>query len=79
MAVSCIAFVAALIRFIRLDDPKTLVFDEVYYTKDACWYITSSSNLCNVTSETTQVHPPMGKWLIALGIRVFGYDSFGCA
>jgi dolichyl-phosphate-mannose--protein O-mannosyl transferase len=77
MAITWIGVVAAVIRLIGLDIPKQLIFDEVYYAKDACWYVTSSATLCDVTTETTQVHPPLGKWLIALGIRLGGYDSFG--
>jgi dolichyl-phosphate-mannose--protein O-mannosyl transferase len=77
LAVSLIGIVSAALRLVGLDIPKALVFDEVYYAKDACWYVTSSSTLCGVASETTQVHPPLGKWLIALGIRLFGFDSFG--
>jgi dolichyl-phosphate-mannose--protein O-mannosyl transferase len=77
ISMSLITIAAGLLRFIGLDMPKTLVFDEVYYAKDACWYVTSSSQLCNVTTETTQVHPPLGKWLIALGIRLSDFNSYG--
>ena len=76
-ALAAIATIAAVLRLVRLDDPKVLVFDETYYAKDACWYVASSPSLCGVDSETTLVHPPLAKWLIALGIRLFGYDTFG--
>lgn len=76
-ALTAIAAVAALLRLIRLDDPKVLVFDETYYAKDACWYVLSSPGLCDVDSEVTMVHPPAAKWLLAIGIRLFGYDTFG--
>lgn len=61
----------------RLDVPRTLMFDEVFYAKDACWYALSSEAVCKVAYEQTAVHPPLGKWLLAAGIRVFGYDAFG--
>jgi len=76
-ALAAITTAAAVLRIVRLDDPKVLVFDETYYAKDACWYLTSSPTLCGVDVESTLVHPPLGKWLLALGIRLFGFDSFG--
>ena len=76
-ALTLITAGAAALRLVRLDDPKVLVFDETYYAKDACWYVASSPSLCGVDAEATLVHPPLGKWLIALGIRLFGYDTFG--
>ena len=76
-ALTAITVAAAVMRLVRLDDPKVLVFDETYYAKDACYYVTSSPNLCGIDIESTLVHPPLAKWLLALGIRLFGYDSFG--
>ena len=77
IAASIVTLVAGVLRFVRLGDPKALVFDETYYAKDACWYVNVSESLCDTGSEITQVHPPLSKWIIAIGIRVFGYDSFG--
>lgn len=76
-ASTAITAAAGVLRLVRLDDPKVLVFDETYYAKDACWYLTSSPSLCGIDVESTLVHPPLAKWLIAIGIRLFGYDSFG--
>ena len=76
-ALTAITVAAGVMRLVRLDDPKVLVFDETYYAKDACWYVTSSPSLCGIDIESTLVHPPLAKWLLALGIRLFGYDSFG--
>jgi dolichyl-phosphate-mannose-protein mannosyltransferase len=39
--------------------------------------VKSSLAACDVSSEQTTVHPPLGKWLISVGIRLFGYNSFG--
>lgn len=72
-----VALVGGLLRLIRLNDPSTIIFDETYYAKDACWYVNVSSTLCTIEHEQTQVHPPLGKWLIAIGIRIFGYNAFG--
>lgn len=45
-------------------------FDEIYYTRTAYEYLNGLE-----TYETT--HPPLGKCLIALGIRLFGLNPFG--
>jgi dolichyl-phosphate-mannose-protein mannosyltransferase len=76
-ALSGVTVLATLLRLVRLDDPRTLVFDETYYAKDACWYAFGSRSLCDIDAEQTQVHPPLGKWLISAGVKLFGYDSFG--
>jgi len=77
VAALAVTLVAAAVRFVRLASPNTLVFDETYYAKDACWYVNVSSTICDTSSEISQVHPPLAKWLIAVGIRLFGNDAFG--
>ncbi|MGH2729994.1 MAG: dolichyl-phosphate-mannose--protein mannosyltransferase [Actinomycetota bacterium] len=77
IALTTVTLVGGILRLIRVADPPSYVFDEVYYAKDACWYVNTSSSLCEIDIETTQVHPPLGKWLIAVGVRLFGFDSFG--
>ena len=72
-----IMVVAAVIRLWGLADPPDLIFDETYYAKDACHYAGGSEELCKITDDSTKVHPPLGKWLIAGGVKVFGFDSFG--
>lgn len=59
--------------------PEELVFDETYYAKDACLYLDYVPEECGLTgsAEQSYVHPPLGKWLIAAGIRLFGNNSFG--
>ena len=77
IALAVITLLAGALRFIRLDIPKKIMFDETYYAKDACWYVNVSEQICEIGYEQTYVHPPLGKWLIAIGIRLFGFDSFG--
>ncbi|CAN5605947.1 phospholipid carrier-dependent glycosyltransferase [soil metagenome] len=77
VALGAVTIVAALLRTLRLADPRSLVFDETYYAKDACWYALGSRSACGIDAEQTAVHPPLGKWLIAAGVKAFGYDSFG--
>jgi dolichyl-phosphate-mannose-protein mannosyltransferase len=77
IAVVAIALVAAVTRLVRLDEPPVIIFDETYYAKDACWYVTASEGLCGIEGEQTAIHPPLGKWLLATGVKLFGYDAFG--
>jgi dolichyl-phosphate-mannose-protein mannosyltransferase len=71
--------ISALVRFVRLEEPAELVFDETYYAKDACLYLGTKPDACGLLQESEQsyVHPPLGKWLIAAGIKVFGFSSLG--
>ena len=67
---------AALTRFINLGRPGELVFDEVYYVDGARDFLASGVELDKGAAEFI-VHPPVGKWAIALGIQVFGDTPFG--
>lgn len=77
MALALICAAATVLRFARLASPGAIVFDERYYARDACWYVETSKRVCGVATEQTDVHPPLGKWLISVGIETFGYDAFG--
>lgn len=76
---AAVSAVAAGLRFFRLSYPHHYVFDETYYARDACLYLGRSMAFCKApqATEFTTVHPPLGKWLIALGEWVWGYNSFG--
>ncbi|HET7482757.1 MAG TPA: phospholipid carrier-dependent glycosyltransferase, partial [Actinomycetota bacterium] len=65
------------LRIVRLGSPSRRIFDEVYYVRDACWYFVHRVGTCEVGRELNLEHPPLGKALIGLGIRVFGVDAFG--
>jgi dolichyl-phosphate-mannose-protein mannosyltransferase len=71
-----VTLVGGAIRVRGLRSPGGMIFDE-FYANDACFYLYSSPSLCDVPHEITAVHPPLGKWLIAAGIRLFGYDPPG--
>jgi dolichyl-phosphate-mannose-protein mannosyltransferase len=77
IALLAITLTAAFIRLVRLGEPPAIIFDETYYAKDACWYVTGSQDLCGIEGEQTGIHPPLGKWLMAAGVKLFGYDAFG--
>lgn len=61
--------VGLAIRLWRLGEPNEIVFDETYYAKWGQDYLEGEAFF--------DVHPPLGKLLIAVGIAVFGFDSFG--
>jgi dolichyl-phosphate-mannose--protein O-mannosyl transferase len=78
-------------RFINLSSPSTLVFDETYYVKDAytlgqfgserIWPEDANASFeagnPDVFTDVASyvVHPPLGKWVIWLGIYLFGAES----
>ena len=86
--------VGAFARLWNLGYPHKLVFDETYYVKDAwtlsaaghelAWpenpdpaFVSGQVNSF-LSTPSFVVHPPLGKWLIAIGMRVFGAEnSFG--
>lgn len=58
-----------LVRVINVSFPATKVFDEVYFPVFAIDYLHRVSFF--------DVHPPLGKFIIAIGIKLFGDTSFG--
>lgn len=77
IAILAITAIGGALRFVRLDQPNKMAFDEVYYATDSCWYAYASESICDVDGPPNEVHPPLGKWLISAGIRAFGFDAFG--
>ena len=75
-ALAGIILVGALMRFINLSSPHQLVFDEVYYVNGAQDYLKHGVEIKDGAAEFV-VHPPVGKWAIAAGIKIFGDNSFG--
>lgn len=91
LAPTLIGALAAVLRLWNLHHPHAFVFDETYYVKDAWsqWILGFSSawpegaNELFLAGETESftgvgsfvVHPPLGKWIIGLGMGVFGADS----
>ena len=85
-----VAVVAAVLRFTHLDFPDRLIFDETYYPKDAFsllqvgyeldWADDADDAFARGEAQPLDeaayvVHPPLGKWLIGLGMLVFGPDN----
>jgi dolichyl-phosphate-mannose--protein O-mannosyl transferase len=65
-----------MLRLWNLGTPASLVFDEVYYVDGARDYLAGGVEVTNGAAEFV-VHPPLGKWLIAVGIAIFGDTSTG--
>ena len=68
---------AVILRLVSLGRPIELVFDEIFYARDACWYVVGTESVCGITDLASRAHPPLGKWLIGSGILAFGYEPFG--
>ena len=74
IALITITLVAAALRLVSLGRPVELVFDEIFYARDACWYVLGTEQACGITDLVSRAHPPLGKWLIGAGIAVFGFE-----
>ena len=69
---------ALVFRLWHLGSPKGFVFDEVYYAQNANSLLHHGVELDPRTGVVEFiVHPPIGKWMIAIGIKLFGYHEFG--
>jgi dolichyl-phosphate-mannose-protein mannosyltransferase len=69
---------AGFLRFWQLGTPRGYIFDEVYYAKDA-WSLWRHGVELDATGTGPAfvVHPPLGKWLIAVGEGLFGNTEVG--
>ena len=90
-APAIVVVVAAFTRLFNLGHPSSLVFDETFYVKDAwsLWNLGYSAGWPDDADATVNagdidiyldspsfvVHPPLGKWIIGLGMHLFGADS----
>jgi dolichyl-phosphate-mannose-protein mannosyltransferase len=67
-----------VLRFYNLSLPKGKVFDEIYYVTGAQQLIANSVEFdLEKNQPDFVVHPPLGKWIIVAGIKVFGDREFG--
>jgi dolichyl-phosphate-mannose--protein O-mannosyl transferase len=71
-----LTLIAFLQRVWALGYPKGFIFDEIYYAKNANSLVQHGVELDKGGSEFV-VHPPVGKWLIGIGIKIFGFNEFG--
>jgi dolichyl-phosphate-mannose--protein O-mannosyl transferase len=76
---------AGVLRFAYLPHPDRIYFDETYYATNAAQLLdygveaepAVAGNPSAGVDPVFVVHPPVGKWLIAAGIAVFGDNSLG--
>lgn len=71
-----IALASFFLRLINLGSTKGYIFDEVYYVDGARDLLKYGVEVTGSNPEFI-VHPPVGKWLIAAGIAIFGDNEFG--
>ena len=74
--VGAITLISLTLRLFNLGTPKGFVFDEVYYVDGARDFLAHGVEVSGDEPEFV-VHPPVGKWLIAVGIKLFGDNEFG--
>ncbi|MET0933987.1 MAG: phospholipid carrier-dependent glycosyltransferase [Mycetocola sp.] len=89
-----VTLLAGILRIWNLGHPHALVFDETFYVKDAWTLLSNGYESAwpekpdaafnrgetsgFLSDPSYVVHPPLGKWLIALGMAAFGAgDSVG--
>ncbi|MGI9170908.1 MAG: dolichyl-phosphate-mannose--protein mannosyltransferase [Candidatus Nanopelagicus sp.] len=75
--ISLIIGFALSLRLWRLNQPAGYIFDEIYYAKNANSLITHGVELNEQLKAEFVVHPPIGKWLIGIGIKFFGNNEYG--
>ena len=71
-----IAIASFVLRLFNLGSPKGFIFDELYYVDGARDLLNFGVEVTGADPEFI-VHPPLGKWLIASGIAIFGDNEFG--
>lgn len=76
LALAVVSLGAGLVRVVDLGRPAGLVFDEIFYARNACRFVIGTAQ-CGVDQLVSGAHPPLGNWLIGIGIRLFGFDEFG--
>jgi dolichyl-phosphate-mannose-protein mannosyltransferase len=88
-----VGLVAGVLRFRGLGQPAEFVFDETYYAKDAWALLRTGAERAWAEGANDQIlagdlsglgsdpafasHPPLGKWVIAMGQAVDGLTPLG--
>ena len=71
-----IAVASFFLRIFDIASIKTMIFDEVYYVDGARDLLKYGVEVTGSEPEFV-VHPPVGKWMIASGIKLFGDNPLG--
>ncbi|MBT8227412.1 MAG: phospholipid carrier-dependent glycosyltransferase [Dactylosporangium sp.] len=84
--IGVVTLIAAALRLIDLRRPGGKIFDEIFYAIEANtmlthgveWDVKVEDGIETVLDTPKYiVHPPLGKWCIALGEQLFGYNEYG--
>jgi dolichyl-phosphate-mannose-protein mannosyltransferase len=75
VATALITMIAGVIRLWGIGFPEAKQFDEIYYATEGAEMLRNGYE--NNPGYMFIVHPPLGKWLTAAGIWVFGDDAIG--
>ncbi len=70
ITVCAIALIILILHLLIIGKPATMMFDEKSYVPEANSFLSGNG-------LTIPEHPPLGKWLIATGISVFGNNAVG--
>jgi len=78
IAAGVITLIALIIRLVGITHPRGKMFDELYYATEA-WGMLQHGAEWDFENNAAKyvVHPPLGKWCIALGELVFGNNELG--
>ncbi len=77
VAIAATTLTGGLLRWWHLTVPDRIVFDESYYAHDACVFVKPASVCGGIGEAFSEEHPLLGKWIVAAGIKLFGYEPFG--
>ena len=82
LAVALVLLISTALRLWQLSTPAEMMFDEIYYAKDAKAIVDGRVGVDGqyrwaAGDEVSWPHPEMGKFAIATGILLFGDRSFG--
>ena len=82
LAVALILLVSTALRLWQLGTPAEMMFDEIYYAKDAKAIVDGRVGIHGqyrwaAGDEVSWPHPEMGKFALATGVLLFGDRSFG--
>src|SRR5439155_18870643 len=83
-ATGLVVLIGAVLRLVGLSHPAGKMFDEIYYATEADellhhgveWRIPDNGDVSQGYGDFV-VHPQLGKWCIAIGVKIFGDREFG--
>ncbi|WP_422771893.1 dolichyl-phosphate-mannose--protein mannosyltransferase [Plantactinospora sp. WMMC1484] len=78
LATAVVVLIAGILRLVGLSNPKGKIFDEIYYATDAHNLLLRGIEWDEKNNTAAYVvHPPLGKWMIAVGEWIWGYNELG--